>query len=125
MVQQEIQRSPWRSALNIGLIGAVALVLLSLIGMVEVFNKRDIVYKILSMGQILLLGTTVFIAYLAAKRGGEDMPAKTIGLAVIAGVTAAAGLALLVAFGKMVNLHIVASFSRVNPIIPESDGFEK
>jgi len=107
MVQQEIQRSPWRSALNIGLIGAVALVLLSLIGMVEVFNKRDIVYKILSMGQILLLGTTVFIAYLAAKRGGEDMPAKTIGLAVIAGLTAAAGLALLVAVGKLVNLRDV------------------
>ena len=39
MVPEEIQRSPWRSALNIGLIGAVTVVLLSLIGALRVFGQ--------------------------------------------------------------------------------------
>lgn len=107
MVQQEIQRSPWRSALNLGLIGAVTVVLLSLIGMVEVFHKRDIVYKIISMGQMLVLGTTLFMAYLGAKKSEAGMPGQTFGLAIIAGVTTAAGIALLIAIGKTVNIREV------------------
>ncbi len=107
MAQEELRQSPWRSALNIGIIGAVAVVLLSLIGMVESFNKRDIIYKIISMGQLLLLAATLFMAYLAAKKGNQRMPGQTIGLAVIAGVLTAAGAALLVVIGKAVNLREV------------------
>jgi branched-chain amino acid transport system permease protein len=107
MAQQEIRQSPWRSALNIGLIGAVVVVLLSLIGMVESFNKRDIIYKILSMGQLLLLGATLFMANLAVKKSDEGRPGQTIGLAVIAGVVTAAGIVILIAIGKSINLREV------------------
>ena len=105
MAQEEIRQSPWRSALNIGLIGAVAVVLLSLIGMVEVFNKRDIIYKVLSMGQLLLLSAILFMAYMAAKKSDEGMPGQTIGLACIAGVVTTCGLALLIILGKSFNMR--------------------
>ena len=55
-------QSPWRYAVNIGLIGALTAIMLALIGMVEAFNKRDIIYRIVTMGNILLLLIAVFLA---------------------------------------------------------------
>ena len=107
MAQEQFRQSPWRSALNIGVIGALTVILLSLIGMVESFHKRDIVYSLLSMGQLLLLIATVFLAYLAAKKSERNRPGRVVGTAVIAGLIIAAGLALLVAIGKTVNLRQV------------------
>jgi branched-chain amino acid transport system permease protein len=97
----------WRKALNIGIIGAVTVVLLSLIGMVEAFSKRDIIYQVVNMGHFLLLLTTVFLAYGTAKRTIGRKPAQVIGTAVLTGVITGAGLALLVAIGKVVNLRMV------------------
>ena len=59
-------QSPWRYAVNIGLIGALITVMLALIGMVAAFNKRDIIYKVVTMGDTLLLLTAVFLSFLAA-----------------------------------------------------------
>ena len=108
-------QSPWRSALNIGLIGAIDAGVASLIGMVEVFNKRDIVYKMMTMGNILLLFSTVFISYLAAKKAGREQAATAIGTAVITAVITAAGIALLVAIGKLINLREV--FINASPVL--------
>jgi len=107
MVQEDRQRSPWQNALNIGLIGALTVILLSLIGMVEVFNKRDIVFKLVSMGQLLLIATIVFLAYLTAKRCSGARPAQVLGATVVTAVITVAGLALLVGVGKAVNLRSV------------------
>ena len=62
------QRFP---GIRLGLIGGASLVLLSLIGMVEAFNQREIISDVISMGQTLLLFTAMFIGYLAASRGRE------------------------------------------------------
>jgi len=93
--------SPWRYAVNIGLI---------LIGMVEAFNKRDIVYQIVTMGNTLLLISAVFFSYLAAQRA-----AMAIGTAVLTGLIIAAGVALLVAVGKLINLRMV--FINASPVL--------
>jgi branched-chain amino acid transport system permease protein len=89
------------------LIGGVCLVLLSLIGMVQAFNQREIVSDVISMGQTLLLFTSAFIAYMAVKR----TPSRSAGPGLAAGVTAglvmAAMLALLILLGKTVNLRQV------------------
>ncbi|MGD8993481.1 MAG: hypothetical protein PVI00_18635 [Desulfobacterales bacterium] len=99
--------SPWRFAVNIGLIGALTAVMLSLIGMVEAFNKRDIIYNVLTMGNVLLLLAAVFLSYLAAKRARREQTAMAIGLAILVGLMTAAGIALLVAVGKTINLRMV------------------
>ncbi len=100
-------QSPWRSALNIGLIGALVVVLLALIGMVQTFSKRDIIYQIVTMGNILLLLTAVFFSYLSAKKTGRERRPMVFGTAVLTGVMTAAGLALLVSIGKLINLRMV------------------
>ena len=108
-------RSPWRFAVNIGLIGALTAVMLSLIGMVEAFNKRDIIYKVVTMGNVLLLLTAVFLSYLAAKRARREQTAMAVGLAILAGLMTAAGIALLVAVGKTINLRMV--FINASPVL--------
>ena len=100
-------QSPWRYAANIGLIGALTAVMLSLIGMVEAFNKRDIIYQFVTMGNTLLLLTAIFLSYLAAKKAGREQAATAIGAAILTGVITAAGIALLVAVGKTINLRMV------------------
>ena len=100
-------QSPWRSAVNIGLIGALVVVLLALIGMVQTFSKRDIIYQIVTMGNILLLITAVFFGYLSAKKAGRERSPMVFGTAVLTGVMTAAGLALLVIIGKSINLRMV------------------
>jgi len=108
-------QSPWRNAVNIGLVGALTAVMLALIGMVESFNKRDIIYQIVTMGNILLLLCAVFLSYLAAKKAARDQTAMVFGTAVLTGVMTAAGLALLVIIGKSINLRMV--FINASPVL--------
>ena len=91
------------------------MVVLSLIGMVEAFNKRDIVYQIVTMGNTLLLISAVFFSYLAAKKMPRQRAAMAIGTAVLTGLIIAAGIALLVAVGKLINLRMV--FINASPVL--------
>ena len=108
-------QSPWRNAIHIGLIGALIAVMVALIGMVESFNKRDIIYQIVTMGNVLLLLSAVFLSYLAAKKAARDQTAMVFGTAVLTGVMTAAGLALLVIIGKSINLRMV--FINASPVL--------
>jgi branched-chain amino acid transport system permease protein len=108
-------QSAWQYACRIGVIGAVTAVLLALVGMVETFNQRDIIYGVVSMGEILLLATAVFMSYLAARRTPRDMPGRAIGTAALTGLITAAGLALLISVGKLVNLRMV--FINASPVL--------
>ncbi len=97
-----IQRSP---GIRFGLIGGVCLVILSLIGMVEAFNQREIVSDVITMGQTLLLATAAFIAGLAANRSGGG--ARGLLAGAVSGVIMSALLALLVLLGNAVNMRQV------------------
>ena len=108
-------QSPWRNAFNIGLIGALVAVMLALIGMVESFNKRDIIYQIVTMGNILLLLNAVFLSYMAAKKAERDQTALVFGTAILTGVMTAAGIALLVIIGKLINLRMM--FINASPVL--------
>jgi branched-chain amino acid transport system permease protein len=108
-------QSPWRHAVNIGLIGALTAVMLALIGMVETFNKRDIIYKFIAMGHTLLLFSAVFLSYLAAKKASRQQIGVAIGAAVLTGVMTAGGAALLVVIGKLINLRLV--FINASPVL--------
>jgi branched-chain amino acid transport system permease protein len=98
------QRFP---GIRLGLIGGASLVLLSLIGMVEAFNQREIISDVISMGQSLLLFTAAFIAYLAAKSVRERGQAQVFGAGITAGLIMAGMLALLVLLGQTINMRQV------------------
>jgi branched-chain amino acid transport system permease protein len=106
------QRFP---GIRLGLIGGVCLVLLSLVGMVEAFNQREIISDVISMGQTLLLLTAIFIGYLAAKRVRERGQGQVFGAGITAGLIMAGMLALLVLLGHAINMRQV--FINASPVL--------
>ena len=100
-------QSPWRYAAKIGIIGALTVVMLSLIGMVEAFNKRDIIYQIVTMGNVLLLLTAIFLSYLSASNSGREQKGLVFASAILTALMTAAGIALLVVIGKSINLRMM------------------
>lgn len=87
------QEKLWQ-AVRIGLIAGVVALSVCLIGLVESFNKRDIVSEQLTLGQLLLFSTAVVAAYLTAKPH-QDTLAKFIH-GILSGVTAAIPVFLLI-----------------------------
>ncbi len=106
-----------RQGIKIGLIGGIAAVLLSLIGMVEAFSQRDIISNVISMGHTLLLLVTVFMGYLAAKRTPPAKPLWILVNSFISGLVTGGLLALLVIVGSLINLRKV--FVNAMPILYE------
>ena len=64
----KLQSSNWFMALQIGVIGGIAAILISLLGMVEEFAKRDIIAGVIEMGQTLLLMALLATGYFSARR---------------------------------------------------------
>lgn len=97
-----------RSAARLGLLGGAAALLIALVGMVQAFATRAIVSGMLSMGHTLLLMTGIWAGALAARsRAGGADPRAALLRSLVAGVTWAAPLALLLLVGRSVNLRAV------------------
>jgi branched-chain amino acid transport system permease protein len=93
----------WRRILRIGLLGGVGLVFVSLVGMVETFEARDIVSGIVSMAQTLLLVFILGSAYLSASTvSGRG---RSVAVGAISGGLSGAVLMVLVLIGTNFNLR--------------------
>ncbi|MEW5985161.1 MAG: leucine/isoleucine/valine transporter permease subunit [Chloroflexota bacterium] len=96
------------NAVQIGLIGGVVSLLLSLVGMVEAFDERDIIVNVITMGQTLLLVVFLMIGYVVARRAAASYsPAMALPLGTLAGGVSAALLGLLVLVGRAADLREV------------------
>ncbi len=107
----------WQQGIKIGLIGGIAAVLLSLIGMVEAFSQRDIISNVISMGHTLLLLVAVFMGYLVAKRTTRTELPWVIINSFVTGLIIGSSLALLVIAGSLINLRKV--FVNAMPLLYE------
>jgi branched-chain amino acid transport system permease protein len=97
----------WKQAVQNGLIAGSVSLLISLIGMVAAFGLRDIVFGVITMGQILFLAPIFVFGYLTAKKAG-DLPKIKIALfGLLSGFTGAVILVGLVIIGQQVNLRPV------------------
>jgi branched-chain amino acid transport system permease protein len=107
------------SAIKTGLSGGAITIFICLIGMVEIFSKRDVIEKTITLGQFLLLTTCIVAGAVASQRTanllGRDklVPYLTSGL--IAGLLTGGILALLVVVGTKVNLR--ALFLNASPAL--------
>ncbi|MBI1879494.1 MAG: hypothetical protein HYR94_14960 [Chloroflexi bacterium] len=97
----------WTKVIQTGLIGGAVAVLLSLVGMVEAFNKRDIIAGVISMGETLLLAICFAIGYVAAKRAGSRDWRVILFSSLLAGLIVGGVVAGLVLLGKAINLRPV------------------
>ena len=100
-------RSVWHNGVKTGIIGGVAVLIIALVGMVQSFNKRDIIFEVVAMGHILLLIVTVLMGYIAAKRTPREDGLIQYVNAVVCSLITSGFLALLVIAGRSVNLRSV------------------
>jgi branched-chain amino acid transport system permease protein len=109
MRQRSERKAPrvWQRTVEGGLIGGAVALLLSLIGMVEAFNQRDIIHPWVSMGQTLLFIVVWGIGYWAARRMGGGGTFRVLISGGLAGLIAGSLLALLVIAGSLMHLRKV------------------
>jgi branched-chain amino acid transport system permease protein len=95
----------WKAVVQYGLICGIALVYVCLVGMVEAFNDRDVIYKTLTLGRALLVGISLWVGYAVAKKvsGGNIGRALLSGLVV--GVIGSALIALFIVSADSFNLR--------------------
>ena len=104
------ENSLW-AAIKIGLLGGAVALFISLVGMAEVFSKRDVVEKTMTLGQFVLLAISVASGLLAARRTAAllDKPntASQAAAGLVAGFFSAAILTLFVVIGAKINIRTV------------------
>lgn len=99
------------NAIKTGLLGGAVATFLCLIGMVEIFHKRNVIEDIITLGQFVLLATTVMTGLIASRPSPdlpvERRPANRLWTGLVAGLVAGLLIALLVLIGGQVNLRAV------------------
>jgi branched-chain amino acid transport system permease protein len=89
--------------------GSIAL-FICLIGMTEVFSKRDVIEHVITLGQFILLATSTMTGLIAARRASQligDNTTKSLAAGLVAGLTTGLVIALFVLAGDKVNFRAV------------------
>jgi branched-chain amino acid transport system permease protein len=97
----------WQRVVKYGLITGIAILFVSLVGMVESFDKRDVISGALTLGRSLLLLISLGMGYaIAMKLSTASIGKKLVSAAVVGliGAVMAAGMVLL---NNEVNLRAV------------------
>ena len=98
-----------RVAVRNGLLGGAIALYLCLVGMVEVFSKRDLIKGVINLGYFILLLTAVTMGYVAAvqvaKLSPERKPVRILLAGLIAGALTGAALTALVLIGSVYDLR--------------------
>ena len=99
------------TAVKIGLLGGAITIYLCLVGMVEVFNKRDVITDVITLGQFILLATVLITGFMAARRtsniSGKNRPLYELTAGLIAGLITGFVLGLFTYIGTQINLRAI------------------
>ncbi len=69
-------RSDWQKTINLGLLGGILIVFVALLGMIEAFEKRDIINGVIDMGRVLLLVCFFLVGTFAVPN--RNAPKRTV-----------------------------------------------
>jgi len=114
---KRLQSSPWYAALQFGFIGGIVAILISLVGMVEEFSVRDIVFNVIDMGQTLLMLIPLLIGVFTLNRSQGTSLVQKLLEAALAG--AIVGLSLWVLSIVIPPLNMRAVFLNASPRLIE------
>lgn len=99
------------NAVKIGLLGGAIIIFICFLGMVETFSKRDMIEKILTLGQFVLLAAAITSGFLASRRTinllGQNKPLPALTAGLIAGLITGLFLGLLIVIGDKINIRAV------------------
>src|ERR1044071_7311428 len=92
------------AAVKVGLLGGAITVFICLLGMMEIFSKRAVIEKVITLGQFVLLVTMVVTGLIASRRTsgllGESRPLLNLTAGLVAGLVVGLILALFVLIGS-------------------------
>jgi len=115
------------SAIKTGLLGGAIAIFICLVGMVEIFSKRDVIEKTITLGQFVLLATSIVAGFVASRRTSslleQNKPVPNLISGLLAGLFPGIVIALLVIFGNQVNLRAV--FLNASPALYDLLTFKK
>jgi branched-chain amino acid transport system permease protein len=97
----------WMQALQNGFIAGLAAILIALIGMVAAFAGRDVIFNVITMGQIFFLAPIFVFGYVTALKGKENPKGKIALFGVSTGLIGGLVIAILILIGQEVNLRTV------------------
>jgi branched-chain amino acid transport system permease protein len=97
----------WKNAAKNGLIAGLVSILISLIGMVAAFAARDVIFNVITMGQIFLLAPLFVFGYATATKAKGSPVVTTLLYGLLTGFMGGLVIALLVLIGSQVNLRTV------------------
>jgi branched-chain amino acid transport system permease protein len=99
------------AATKTGLLGGAIGIFLCLIGMVEIFDKRDVIEGLITLGQFILLTTAASVGFIASRRTtellGQNQPSQNLMAGFVAGLVAGIVVSLLVVIGNQLNIRAV------------------
>ncbi len=99
------QYTDWKQALRSGLLGGAITVLLSLIGIVTAFSNTYIVNKVISFGELLIVGPIAALSLVAIQKARARHPGLLILTAIISGLTSGLVILALAGLGQVINLR--------------------
>lgn len=115
------------SAVKAGLLGGAVAIFICLIGMVEVFSKRDVVEDVLTLGQFVLLAASVVAGLFASRKTSnlaeQNKAISSMAAGLIAGAITGSMIALFVVIGDKVNIRAI--FLNASPTLYQLLTFEK
>jgi len=94
------------TAVNLGLLGGAITIYMSLVGMVEVFNKRDVIQDVITLGQFILLATIVIMGFVAARQTSKIDGRSTAFNELLSGLIAGLVTGLVLAVFTYIGLHV-------------------
>ncbi len=97
----------WRQAINTGAMAGLITLMLCLVGMVEAFGQRDIIFKLVPMGQIFLVAPAFVLAVTSTNRNKADPAWKRTLWGALIGLLSGAVLAVFLLLGQVVNFRTV------------------
>src|SRR5215216_6669972 len=99
------------NAVKAGLLGGAITIFICLVGMTEIFSKRDVIEKAITLGQFVLLTTMVTMGFIAARRtavlSDQNQPVLSLTAGLVAGLVTGLVLALFVFIGYQINLRTI------------------
>ena len=95
----------WRTPLRFGFFAGIAALLVSTIGLVELFSHRALITGVITMGQVLIFGTTAAFAFTAARDKAEGRIGIASLYGALTGFISGIPSALLILFASAVNLR--------------------
>jgi branched-chain amino acid transport system permease protein len=110
-------RHTFGRAVRIGLIAGIAAVFLCLVGIVEIFGKRNLIEDLISLGHIMLFLPLLATGYVTAKRPPEEELGKAglLFASVLSGLLAGGVLAVFMLIGNLINIR--AMFIHASPTL--------